>query len=299
MDRIDGAVVDLTKNKKSLLRLAWWSALALLASCQQTSEADHHAELEALVRNLGVSGGPAVGSSQGFEPPQMVAVDGGTFAMGSRSGDADEAPVHNVTVGALWVSATEITQGQYAGLVGTNPSLFTGLDHPADNVSWLDAVAYCNALSRRLGLFPAYSTGSDGAVAWDVDASGVRLPTEAEWEWLARGGASRKGSVAGWTNETSGGTSHAVGVLPPNALGLYDMPGNVWEWCWDWYGPYSPEAQRRPVGPGTGTYRVGRGGTWALGPYAARTTNRVELGTPGYHNPVAGFRVVRNGEVTP
>lgn len=269
-------------------------ALLLLTSCQDPSEGDHHDELAALVRSLGTPEGSSVPQLPALESPRMVAVSGGTFPMGSRSGDADEAPVHEATVGGLWVSATEITQAQYASVTGSNPSLFTGAEQPVDNVSWLDAVAYCNGLSEKLGLKPVYTRLTGGGVEFDGDANGIRLPTEAEWEWLARGGATGKTTGVGWTNQTSGGTSHPAGRTEVDALGLYDLSGNVWEWCWDWYGPYSAEPQHRPQGPGSGTYRVGRGGTWALGSYAARATNRVELGTPGYHNPVAGFRVVRN-----
>ncbi len=153
---------------------------------------------------------------------------------------------------------------------------------PAINVSWHDAVAYANWLSEQDGLTPAYRI-SGTEVTWNRSADGWRLPTEAEWEYAARGGTRARetiyagsndaGEVA-WYTDNSGGKTHPVGEKRANELGLYDMSGNVWEWCWDWYGSYSSESQRNPTGPASGSGRVGRGGGWRYAAVGIRVAIR-------------------------
>jgi formylglycine-generating enzyme required for sulfatase activity len=237
-------------------------------------------------------------------PPKirvMVTVDGGTFQMGSNNGNSDEKPVHTVTIKTFRMSNFEVTQSEWMELMGSNPSSFKGADLPVETVSWYEAVEYCNKLSVKEGLTPAYR-GSGDSISCDFNASGYRLPTEAEWEYAARGG--NKDSMSyeysggnsvdalSWYSSNSGSRTHTVGTKAPNSLGLYDMSGNVWEWCWDWYGNYSSGSQTDPRGASSGTYRVLRGGSWSYGAGNLRSAYRSDY-TPSYRNYNLGFRLVR------
>ncbi len=251
-----------------------------------------------------------------IKPPEgFLYVEGGTFQMGSFSGNSDEAPVHKVTLNSFIISKYEVTQGEYKAVMGSNPSSTgsgIGDNYPVNKVSWLDAVEYCNSLSRKEGLTPVY-TISGRNVSWDKDADGYRLPTEAEWEFAARGGNLSKGytysgsnnldSVA-WYLSNSNKKIHFVGTKQPNELGLYDMSGNVWEWCWDFYGEYSRRSQTDPVGATSGNEHVRRGGGWywpSNNASNSRSTNRYfpysTFGS-GYDSESRysrlGFRVVRH-----
>ena len=182
--------------------------------------------------------------------PGMVPVEGGTFSMGSNDGENNEQPVHNVTVGSFYMSKNEVTFEQYDEFCEA-----TGRGKPDDedwgigtrpviNVTWYDAVEYCNWLSEKEGLTPVYR-GSGDNISCNFDANGYRLPTEAEWEYAAKGGinkdsytysGSNTADDVGWYLDNSGRETHPVGGKSPNSLGLYDMSGNVYEWCWEWYG---------------------------------------------------------------
>jgi len=212
----------------------------------------------------------------------MVFVEGGTFQMGSNSGDSDEKPVHTVTVKGFWISKYEVTQAEYSRVMGTNPSYFKCDDCPVENVSWEDAVEY----ARRVG---------------------GRLPTEAEWEYAARGGTQSRGyrysgsnnlDEIGWYNNNSGSKTHPVGQKQPNELGLYDMSGNVWEWCEDWYSSeyYQNSPQVEPKGPSSGTDRVLRGGSWHNNgiDYNCRLAFRGRVNPDGRGSGRVGFRCVRD-----
>ncbi len=193
-----------------------------------------------------------VGTISDFTPPGMVYVAGGTFQMGSNK-YSDEKPIHTVTISSFFMDKTEVTQGQYRKVMGKNPSYFSGCDDcPVEKVTWHDANVYAKKVGKR-------------------------LPTEAEWEYAARGGVETNGSSSqtkyagsnnikdvAWYEGNSGSKTHPVGQKDPNELGLYDMSGNVWEWCSDWYdsGYYKNSPKNNPKGPNSGTDRVLRGGSW-------------------------------------
>ncbi|MFA7056235.1 MAG: SUMF1/EgtB/PvdO family nonheme iron enzyme [Candidatus Cloacimonadales bacterium] len=231
----------------------------------------------------------------------FVYVPGGTFTMGrtTGSGASNALPTHKVTLSLFYIGKYEITQAEYQAVMGTNPSYFTGADKPVEGVSWYNAVEYCNARSTQEGLTQCYNT-SDWS--FNFSANGYRLPTEAEWEYAARGatnnpdylysGSNDINSVA-WYESNSGSTTHNVGTKAPNSLGLYDMSGNVWEWCHDWYDNYSSGAQADPVGPTSGSYRVYRGGSWGSSATGCRVINRSYYNPSNSYNNL-GFRVVRS-----
>ncbi|MDR1029459.1 MAG: formylglycine-generating enzyme family protein [Treponema sp.] len=233
-------------------------------------------------------------------PANMVRVEGGTFLMGGTNGDSDEKPVHTVTVKSFYMGRTEVTQKEWKEIMGNDPSYFKGDNLPVEQVNWYEAVEYCNRLSLKEGLSPAYQ-GSGNNIVCDFNATGYRLPTEAEWEYAARGGNrdamayeySGGNSIdrVAWYNENSDSSSHPVGMKQPNSRGLYDMSGNVWEWCWDWYGSYSADSQTNPTGASSGNGRVRRSGGWYASAANVRAANR-DNGTPWYRSNNLGFRVV-------
>lgn len=200
---------------------------------------------------------------------EMVRVEGGTFRMGATSEQEDDAysdekPVHSVILSSYYIGKTEVTQALWQAVMGSNPSNFKGADLPVECVSWDD----CQEFIRKLN---------------SMTGQNFRLPTEAEWEFACRGGNNSRGykysgsnnlgSVA-WCDGNSGGKTHPVATKSPNELGIYDMSGNVWEWCADWYGGYSSSAQTNPKGPYGGSYRVGRGGSWYYFVRSCRSSNR-------------------------
>jgi formylglycine-generating enzyme required for sulfatase activity len=215
----------------------------------------------------------------------LALIKGGTFAMGSPDSEnrrEKDEKRRQVTVGDFRLARREVTQAEFQEIMGNNPSNFQGGDLPVENVSWFEAIRYRNALSLKEGLTPAYSlSGPDDRpiVTWNREANGYRLPTEAEWEYACRAGtvtpfntgenvttdqANYYGSYP-YDNYPRGeyrSRTVPVGGLPPNAWGLYETHGNVWEWCWDWYGEYEAENRTYPTGTTSGDYRVNRGGGW-------------------------------------
>jgi len=197
---------------------------------------------------------------------EMVRVEGGTFQMGSTIGSCED-PVHSVTVSSFYIGKYPVTQKEWKKIMGSNPSEFKGSLRPVENISWYDAVEFCNKLSQKEGLTPAYKvSGANVSCNWEAD--GYRLPTEAEWEFAARGGNLSRGykysgsnnlDEVGWYHNNSDEETRIVGEKEPNELGIYDMTGNVREWCWDLCGAYSSESQTNPRGPSTGSARVSRG----------------------------------------
>jgi formylglycine-generating enzyme required for sulfatase activity len=223
--------------------------------------------------------------------------------MGSASGGEDyERPVHTVTVTSFYMGKYEVTQQEWVEIIGSNPSNFKGDTLPVEKVSWHDVIEYCNKRSLREGLTPAYR-GSGDSVTCDLSASGYRLPTEAEWEYAAKGGAngayltyeyagSNSVDGIGWYTDNSGNRTHPAGQKQPNDLGIYDMSGNVWEWCWDWYGNYPGGSQTDPVGPASGSSRVLRGGSWENSAPFLRSAYHGGS-TPANRVNSVGFRLVR------
>jgi formylglycine-generating enzyme required for sulfatase activity len=251
---------------------------------------------------------PLCGYSDSSVPSDMALVHGGTFTMGSPASEAgragDEAQ-HQVTVSSFYIGRYEVTQKEWVAVMGSNPSYFKGDDLPVESVSWYEAVAYCNARSVKEGLTPAYTvvnTLIGATVTWNRSASGYRLPTEAEWEYAARGGSgvgyliyagSNNVDGVGWYWDNSGSKTHPVGTKAANGLGIYDMTGNVWEWCWDWYGTYPTSPQTDPIGAPSGAGRVARGGSWHFYGQNLRSAYRNTI-TPSSRYDVLGFRLVRS-----
>jgi formylglycine-generating enzyme required for sulfatase activity len=244
--------------------------------------------------------------------PVMVRIPGGTFTMGSpvnEAGRFNNEVQHQVTVSSFSMGNYEVTQKEWREVMGNNRSYFKGDHLPVENVSWHKAVEYCNKRSQREGLTPAY-TISGTNVNWNRNANGYRLPTEAEWEYACRAGTS--GPFSTGNNITTGQANYdgnfpysknakgtyrektvEVGSFAPNRWGLYNIHGNVYEWCWDWYGDYPGGAQTDPAGPSTGAHRVFRGGSWDNGARYLRSAYRHRYApTDRYNNP--GFRLVRS-----
>ncbi|MDD6166239.1 MAG: SUMF1/EgtB/PvdO family nonheme iron enzyme [Bacteroidales bacterium] len=217
---------------------------------------------------------------------KMIKVEGGTFSMGATSeqgsdADDDEKPVHSVTLSDYYIGETEVTQELWEAVMGSNPSYFEGDNQrPVENVSWNDCQKFIKKLNRL--------TGKE-----------FRLPTEAEWEYAARGGKYSRGykysgsnnaDEVAWYDSNSGSKTHPVKTKKDNELGLYDMSGNVWEWCNDRCGCYQSNSQTNPTGPSEGESRVLRGGGWCYFDMGVRVSRRDYL-TPGYRHIIIGLRL--------
>ena len=243
-------------------------------------------------------------------PENFVPVAGGTFNNGTS----------DVTISSFYIDKYELTQAGYQAVMGTNPSYFQGVSNgPVEQVSWFNAIEYCNRRSLQEGLTPCYSYSSYGTNpdawpgGWNGDynnhtnvscnwtANGYRLPTEMEWQFAARGGnqthnytysGSNDLNAVGWYLSNSGSTTHTVGTKAANELGTFDMSGNVWEWVWDIYGSYPSGSQNNPTGANSGSYRVERGGSWGNGAYYCTVSGRNYNGAT-YGGSDVGFRLVR------
>ena len=240
------------------------------------------------------SNGSSYGNNSGIETItikgvefKMVKVEGGTFQMGATSeqgsdAESDEVPVHSVTLFDYYIGQTQVTQELWEAVMGSNPSYFKGDNRrPVEKVSWDDCQEFIEKLNRLTG-------------------KNFRLPTEAEWEYAARGGNKSRGykysgsnnpDAVAWYYYNSGGKTHPVAQKQANELGLYDMSGNVYEWCKDWYGGYSSNSQNNPIGASTGSYRVLRGGSWSNCAGYVRVSFRYNF-TPDYRNSNYGLRLV-------
>jgi sulfatase modifying factor 1 len=222
---------------------------------------------------------------------KLVRIPGGTFLMGDEEEGQFQAAVKD-----FWMDMYPVTQALYRQVMGKNPSRFEGDGRPVERVSWFDAVKFCNQLSEKMGLEPVYKIVGE-QVAWQKEKNGFRLPTEAEWEYACRAGtidyySSPIDGIA-WYYENSGRSTQGVGQKKPNDFGLYDMLGNVWEWVWDWYAGYPSEPTDNPSGPDTGSYRVGRGGSWFSGAHYCRSAIRGGDG-PGSRGGDLGVRLSRS-----
>lgn len=270
--------------RKIIFLILSLSIVFSLAACGQTENPDTSSEQQ--------NAGNAPEADDMQVPQNFVLIKGGSFQMGSPETEAwrsaDETQ-HAVTVSDFYMSRYELTQKEYEEVTGNNPSNFSGENLPVENISWLDAVAYCNARSEKDGLTPVYTIDGQN-VSWDRSANGYRLPTEAEWEYACRAGTttpfymenSPSAEDANYyghypyeieDNYFSQGnlqvkpgeyrqTTVPVNSFSENPYGLYNMHGNVSEWVWDYYGEYSVEQQTDPAGPVAGTLRVYRGGGW-------------------------------------
>ena len=301
-------------TRRMFLGAAGLAAVSTLEACSWTPRSE-------------AASGAASPSTGTAEDPQVddgfVAIEGGTFNMGSPEDEpwrgSDETQ-HEVTVSSFFMDPSEATQGDYARLMGENPSATQGDALPVENVTWLQAVAYCNARSEDAGLTPAYEVDGD-TVIWDRAADGYRLPTEAEWEYACRAGTTTpfntQTSISADTEanyygtypyeiednyfdreglETQPGVYRQAEIEPgsfeANAWGLYDMHGNVAEWVWDRYGAYEDGPATDPAGPEEGALRVNRGGGWNDFAKNLRSAYRASLPEDGASASV-GFRVVR------
>ena len=218
---------------------------------------------------------------------RMIAIDGGTFTMGSAEGAAgaekDEFPAHKVTVDNYFLAETEVTQELWTAVMGNNPSGYTDdALLPVESVTWVDCQNFIGKLNELTG-------------------ASFRLPTEAEWEYAARGGKHSKGYIycgsdtlahVGWYKENAGERPHKVKQLAPNELGLYDMSGNIWEWCSDWHAEYSADDANNPQGPQEGRTRVVRGGCWLMDAPICRPADR-SSGAPRGGGCIVGLRLAQ------
>jgi len=287
--------------KFKLQIVGWWGLIAVLGLVTGCGKPRSHqaGEAEASIEKLAViqpkSGG------------EMVLIPAGSFTMGNAGGRPDETP-HEVSVNSFYINVVPVTQELYEKVMGINPSKRKGKNNPVERTQWTDAVRFCNKCSELDGLTPCYNLDT-----WECnfEADGYRLPTEAEWECACRAGSQAKycfGDSAGdltrfaWFKENSGGTSKTVGQKSPNRWGLYDMHGNVWQWCNDFYGEtfYAESPHDNPRGPASGKMRVLRGGAWDCDAEKCRAAYRFKefpvysdacFGADSY-----GFRRVRNGE---
>lgn len=224
----------------------------------------------------------------------MIPVEGGTFTMGATREQESQAldcekPVHEVTLSNYYIAQTEVTQELWTAVMGNNPSKITGASNlPVERVSWFDCQEFILKLNRLTG-------------------KSFRLPTEAEWEYAARGGNKSKGYIysggnnvrnVAWFAENDDNTTHPVMTKAPNELGIYDMSGNVWEWCVDWYGDYNQDTQINPIGPFDGSYRISRGGSWMNDNSYCRVSYRRIL-TQDNIDGVRGMRLALDEDLSP
>jgi formylglycine-generating enzyme required for sulfatase activity len=252
---------------------------------------------------------------------EMVLIDaaGRQFTMGSNNGETNETPVHTVVfTNSFLISRTEVIQSDYLALLRINPSKYQGDTLPADSlpvdkVSWFDAALFCNALSKQQGYDTVYKftaiTGTPGDncalkdLTIHMNRNGYRLPTEAEWEYACRAGTTTDFywgdsddldtvSMYCWYTKNSNNKTHPVGTKLPNAWGLYDMSGNLFEWCNDWYGPYADSVYVDPDGPLNGSSKITRGGNWLTQSGFCRASYRGRT-APDFRCSAIGFRVAR------
>lgn len=269
----------------------------------------------------GIQDGSGTGTAGESVPAgdDFALIQGGTFQMGSPSGEPERSSdetQHSVTIGNFYMAKTELSQKDYQAVMGTNPSVTKGDNLPVTNITWYDAVGYCNRRSEAEGLTPCYSV-SGATVTWNKSANGYRLPTEAEWEYAARAGTvtpfhfgdyvhnsnANCYNAYGYNNDASGNWVNgsdaylrrivAVDQYPANAYGLYNMHGNAAEWVWDWYGLYDSDAVTNPSGPENGNAKIIRGGGWNDHPKHIRSAYRgAQPADVGLYS--IGIRPVRN-----
>lgn len=286
-------------------------AVIVIAGCKNTAEEDKKAGTSNPPEGFVKVPGTSIAGTESWTPSSSVFVSGRVLEINS-----------------FYMCDHEVTRAEYKAVMGSDPSTVKAYDkdgheltgdaagkNPVNKVSWYDALVYCNKLSTKESLTSCYtingSTNPDdwGAVptssdsTWNAatcnfDADGYRLPTEAEWEWAARGGenytyagSNNVNEVAWYTSNTNDTGTRDVKTKKENGYGLYDMSGNVWEWCWDWYGNISNTTPN--TGSASGSYRCRRGGSWFGSANRAQVANR-DYNNPGIRNGDYGFRLVRS-----
>lgn len=243
---------------------------------------------------------------------KMTLIPAGSFLMGATPTDPhpvnDEAPQREVSIRVpFYLAIYELTQLEYRQVTGSNPSMFTDSESlPVERVTWFDAVRFCNQLSEREQRLPYYKIEGNNVTI--LGGNGYRLPTEAEWEYACRAPESALTATKhpfgdndedlgryAWFGQNSEWKTHPVGQKLPNRWGLYDMQGNVWEWCQDWYSINSPSSapESNPQGPAQTSDRVSRGGGWNFGPRDCRPESRIN-DEPGSRFNNLGFRLARD-----
>lgn len=231
---------------------------------------------------------------------KMIFIHGGTFQMGSNTVN-DEKPIHSVTVNSFYMGKYPVTNKKYKLFKPEHKGKWSEPDYPVETLNWYDMIKYCNWLSDKEGLDMCYSE-SESNIKMDISKNGYRLPTEAEWEYACRAGTTTDyywGDIINgdycWYYDNSNNTIHSVGQKKPNEFGLYDMSGNVWEWCWDWYGHdyYKVSPSDNPAGPAEGLVRVVRGGGLDYYSATCRSACRHTYGPDGTDYRT-GFRPVRS-----
>ena len=274
----------------------WDAHVASVEAERQKVEAEEQSERDRLFE------GSLREFGSGASKHAMMLIPKGDFMMGALENDGDaydrEKPRHKVTLTRDFLMGKyAVTQALWDSVMGSNPSRFKGGNRPVEKVSWFDVVEFCNKLSKSEGLEPAYSiNGREVTCNWT--AKGYRLPTDAEWEYSARGGEYHKyaGSdnvdEVAWYDDNSGSETHPVGQKKPNGFGLYDMSGNVFEWVWDRFGDYSSNNGTDLVGPDSGSYRVFRGGSWIDSARCTRVSFRL-YDAPTSRDYYLGFRLSR------
>ena len=246
--------------------------------------------------------------------PEMVKVEGGSFKMTAKeevkTTKSVKKNVYDVTVSSFEISKYEVTVADWKAYSKENklempkkPTWGWNDDYPMTNITWVQAIKYCNWLSKENNLKPAYSKKGEKYIC-DFTANGYRLPTEAEWEYAAKGGKKSKNYIysgsndlemVSWYGQNSRKSPQQIGTKLANELGIYDMSGNVWEWCWDWHSPiyYKTEKRTNPVGPERGEKRCIRGGSWDTSKLDYLRPATPLNWNPATTNDFFGFRVVR------
>jgi formylglycine-generating enzyme required for sulfatase activity len=260
-----------------------------------------------------------IGEGNEVPIPELVQLNQGDFVMGTPKNEGgrkeNESPQHKVVLSGFYIGKYEISQKEFTAIMGFNPSPAPVFSLPQNYVSWFDAVNYCNALSKLEGLTPVYAVNGNDVQWRDKNANGYRLPTEAEWEYACRAGtttslyinigyknlfyyANYDTEVELWKGyKPSPGCLMVSGSYPPNPWGLYDMMGNVAEWCWDMQGAYPADEQNNPTGPdpSAGIYRrIVRGGHYQTPSSSGMRSGCRESDVPHMRYRTNGFRVVRN-----
>jgi formylglycine-generating enzyme required for sulfatase activity len=284
---------------KSLLRLGCCIIVAALVSCTDAIEDPPPDEFVLIKGETFMMGSPIEEENRHIDESERRRVDEENDALPDESTQYTYTTQYEVTVSDFYMGRYEVTQAEYEAVMGTNPGKFQGANLPVEMVTWYDAVEYCNRRSIREGLTPAY-TRNGNSVEWNREANGYRLPTEAEWEYACRAGT----TTPYWTGdsittEQANYGNHvkkttAVGSYQPNAWGLYDMHGNVEEWCWDWYTSYYGKYGNAPSDKNFEVYRASRGGGWFYSAAYVRSAVRESsyLHLPDEKNYYLGFRLV-------